>query len=400
MSEETKAARRGAALDAVERLRGVVTAGAEEAERLRTLPRATVEAIRAARLFALAAPEAVGGDELGAVVQLEVFEAMTRIDTSAGWALLIGSMTAALAGAYLGDAAIPRIFGAERWPIVAGLQAPNGVAVPVPGGYRVSGRWGWGSGVRHADWVFTAAILASDGPPSGGAGGPPPMLSVAVPTKDLVLEDTWFASGLRGSGSCHYGMVDLFVPSEQTCPFPAAPPLRGGPLYRMPLVAFLGAAHMGFALGAARRALDEVVATSRTRVRVWSQSPALHHAPLHMDLGRAEARLAAARAYSIAALSDAERAMEEGRALSPVEWSAVRLATTYATDVAAEVVTVAYRQAGGAALFETSALQRYFRDIHAATQHVAATDDAYEHAGRLLLGIGAPHPIMAPRPEP
>jgi alkylation response protein AidB-like acyl-CoA dehydrogenase len=118
-----------------------------------------------------------------------------------------------------------------------------------------------------------------------------------------------------------------------------------------------------------------------------------------MDLGRAEAKLGAARAYAREVANSMWSAASEGRALSPSDWASIRLAATYVTEIAAEVVGTAYRHGGGSALYESSPLQRYFRDINAATQHVAASDDAYDLAGRVLLGTAEPHVMMAPRPE-
>jgi indole-3-acetate monooxygenase len=413
MSDVIRSPERDTLLATVERVRAVALAGADEAERLRTLPEATVSALRASGLFTIGAPRALGGAECDPLTQVEVFEAMTRIDTSAGWCLLIGAMSTALAGAYLGDRAVARIFEGARggsggltaphaaWPICAGLLSPAGVAERVPGGYRVSGRWGWGSGIRHSSWVFTCAVVAAPGaPPAPPANGPPEMISLAVPTRQVTIEDTWHVAGLKGTGSCHYSMAEVFVEDDYICPFPLAPARRGGPLYRLPIIALLTPAHVGFALGVARRALDEIAVVARSKVRLWSQAPLLHHQPFQMDLGRAQAKLGAARALAFEALGSAWATMVRGGALSTEQWSAIRLASTYVTEIAAEVTAMAYHHGGGGALYASSPLQRCFRDIHAATQHVAATDDAHEFAGKVLLGIAEPHPMMAPRPEP
>ncbi|WP_437284099.1 acyl-CoA dehydrogenase family protein [Sorangium sp. So ce406] len=395
MSEPRRSPDRERLLAAVERVRGVAAAHAEASERLRTLAPAVVDALRSSGLFALAAPRALGGAECDPLTQVEVFEAMARADASAGWSLMISALLAAAAGGTLPDAGAREVF-AGPFPTFAGLQVPTGLARRVAGGYAVEGRWAFGSGVRHAAWVFTCAVVA----PEGGAppAGPPEMISLAVPRERVVVEDTWDVAGLRGTGSEHYRIEGAFVPEALTCPFPAAPQRRGGALYSLPFIALVAAAHVGFALGVGRRALDEIAAVAPRRIKVWPQLALGSHAAFHMDLGRAEAKLAAARAYAFDALGRMWDRARAGEALSIEDWSAIRLVQTYVTDVAAEVAGFAYRAGGGGALFAESPLQRCFRDIHAATQHIAATDDAYEFAGRARLGIAELHPMLAPRP--
>ncbi len=384
-----------ALLACVNRVRPVAIAHAEDSDRRRTLAPPVVDALRDSGLFALAVPRALGGAELDPLGQIAVFEAMARADGAAGWSLMIGAMVTALAGAYLPDAGVARVFSG-RPPICAGLLMPSGVARRVAGGYRVSGRWAFGSGVRHADWIVTGAVV----PPEGEApqGGPPELVSVVVPTSDVQIEDTWHTAGLRGSGSDHYRMEDVLVPDSMTCAFPAPPPRRGGPLYGMPLMALLAAAHIGFALGTARRALDEIAALAPGRRKLWTGAALDAHAGFHGELGRAEAHLGAARAYAFDVVGTAWRRALATEPLPAAEGVAVRLAIAHVTDVAAEVTTFAYRAAGATALYTSSPLQRCFRDVHAATQHVAAGDDAYEVAGRARLGPAEPHPFFAPRP--
>ncbi|WP_437331626.1 acyl-CoA dehydrogenase family protein [Sorangium sp. So ce394] len=394
MSEPRRSPERERLLAAVERVRGVAVAHAEASERLRTLAPAVVDALRSSGLFAAAAPRAVGGAESDPLTQLEVFEAMARADTSAGWSLMISALLAALAGGSLPDEGARQVF-AGPFPTFAGLQVPSGLARRVSGGYVLEGRWAFGSGVRHARWVFTSAIV----PPEGGAppAGPPEMLSLAVPIEQVAIEDTWDVAGLRGTGSDHYRIEGAFVPEALTCAFPGAPRRRGGALYAIPLLALLAAGHVGFALGVGRRALDEIAAVAPRRIKAWPQLALGSHAAFHMDLGRAEAKLAAARAYAFDALGRMWDRARAGEGLAIEDWAEIRLVQTYVTEVAAEVAGFAYRAGGGSALYAASPLQRCFRDMHAATQHIAATDDAYEFAGRARLGIAELHPLLAPR---
>jgi alkylation response protein AidB-like acyl-CoA dehydrogenase len=380
-------------LSAVEALRQVATAHAAESERLRTLAPAVVAALRDSGLFGFCAPEAVGGGGHGPSVQLEVFEAMARIDTSAGWGLMISAMLSAIAGAYLPEEGAHEVF-AGGIPTCAGLLLPSGTLRAVPGGYTVDGRWAFGSGIRHADWIVTGAVVA--GAPAESAGGPD-MRTIVVPARDVAIEDTWHAAGLRGSGSEHYRMAQVFVPERRCFAFPRAPGLRGGPAFDLPVIALLAAAHAGFALGAARAALDALAEIAPARLKPWPGVVLASHAGFQMDLGRADARLRAARAFAREAIEALERRSQERQPLAVSHWRDARLAVTLATELAAEVSRFAFHAGGASALYETSPLQRLFRDLHAAAQHIAATDDAYEFAGRVLLGMPSPHPLMAPR---
>jgi indole-3-acetate monooxygenase len=149
-------------LEAVERVRDTLRAGADDAEANATLPPATVQALDDAGLLALKLPAVLGGAEADLVTQLEVLEAVTYIDTSAGWCTLIGAAAIASLGAFLGDEAMAQIFGDGQVPRAAGAFMPSGQAVPVAGGYRVSGRWAFASGIRHAQWVSATARVVGE----------------------------------------------------------------------------------------------------------------------------------------------------------------------------------------------------------------------------------------------
>jgi alkylation response protein AidB-like acyl-CoA dehydrogenase len=381
-------------LEAVARVRPVAEAHARDADRDSKLHGAVIDAMRAEGLFGFAAPREVGGLGASALTQLAVFEEMARAEPAAGWSLMIGSISTAMMGAYLSGAAVEHIFEG-RMPITAGHLVPLGRARPVPGGFEVSGRWAFGSGIRHADWVL--AVAAVDG--TASAGGPPSFMLLAVPIERVVVEDTWDSSFLRGSGSEHYRLEGQFVEEAFTAPFPAAPRLRGGAFFDLPFVALVAPAHVGFALGVGQRALDEITVIAPKRINTWTQEPLGRHGAFRMDLGRAHTKLAAARALAVDVVGRMSERVASGGDFDAREWSEIRALMAYATDVAAEVATFAFRSGGGSALYAGGVLERCFRDIHAATQHVAASDDAYDFTGSVLLGDPRLHPILVARPR-
>ena len=141
-----RAAKRAHLLAAVEAIRDVVAAGAEEGERLRTLPPATVRALADSGLLGLKVPESLGGAEADPVTQLEVLEALTHVDASAGWCLMVATTAVGLPAGFLPDEAIVTILAGGRVPPAAVAILPTGTATPVDGGYRLTGRWPFASG--------------------------------------------------------------------------------------------------------------------------------------------------------------------------------------------------------------------------------------------------------------
>ncbi|WP_437833139.1 acyl-CoA dehydrogenase family protein [Sorangium sp. So ce1153] len=394
MSTSHRSPARADLLAQVERIKEIALRHADDSERGRTLAPPVVDALRASGLLKMCAPREVGGDEIDPLTHLEIAEAAARIDTATGWSLSINAYSAACAGAYLPDAGVERVFQ-RGFPIVAGALLPAGVARRVPGGYVIRGRWAFGSAIRHAGWVISSAAVApEDGqPPAEGPG----LITFLIEREHVRIEDTWDTSGMRGTGSDHYQVEDAFVAEELTFPFSNAPAQRGGLVFSLPTLPSVMPAHVGFALGVAQRALDELLPMASRRVNMWTSTRVADSPAFQMDLGRAAAKLAATRAYAFSVIGSVWDRFNAGGPLSIEEHSAIRLAGAHATDVAAEVTTFAYRAAGASVLYASCPLQQYFRDIHGATQHIAVSDDAYQAFGRLRLGHDVSHPLFAPR---
>ena len=159
-------------MDAVEAVRATLEAGTQEAEETATLPLTSVEALYESGLLRLKLPHVLGGAEADPMTQLDVLEAVSRIDPSAGWCLMIGAASLGSLAAFLPDDAVDEIFEDGKPPRVAGAFAPFGTAAPVAGGYRVTGRWPFGSGVRHSQWVSAGARVTTE------SAGYPPQLRV------------------------------------------------------------------------------------------------------------------------------------------------------------------------------------------------------------------------------
>ena len=374
--------KRRALMDAVESVRATLEASAAESEETATLSPASVDALYDSGLLRLKLPHVLGGAEADPVTQLDVLEAVSRIDPAAGWCLMIGAASLGGSAAFLPDDAIDELFEGGMPPRTAGAFAPYGTAIPVDGGYRVNGRWPFGSGVRHSQWVSAGARI-----PAGEPGGPL-QLRMVMPTASVTIHDNWQVMGLRGTGSCDFSVDDLFVPARFAWDVSLTEPRRGGPLYRLGRPGFVTNEHSAFALGVGRRALDAFGEVSASKTRGYNSANLLAHRPvLQRALGESDMRLRAARALNVEILSDAWDAVCAGHPPEPALQAQMRAVATHTTDVAADVATQAFRYGGGSALFTTNILQQCLRDINAAAQHQMVSDTAYENHGQFLLGL-------------
>ena len=280
-------------LDAVESVRDTVAASADESERLGTLAPAAVEAIRDAGLFTLKLPQSLGGAEADPVTQIEVIEALSYIDASAGWCLMIGATAIGQPGAFAGDEAVAEIFADGRIPTAATSTALKGKAIPVEGGYILSGRWPFASGVRHAEWMTAGATVQADGDSDGVN------LTLVFPVSNGHIHDNWHVTGLEGSGSNDISATELFVPEAFSWDPTVWESKRGGAIYRMGRPGFVANEHSGVALGIARRALDEIKAKAPATKRGNPPTASLaDREAFRGDIASCDFRLRSARALA------------------------------------------------------------------------------------------------------
>ncbi len=379
-------------MDAVESVRDILEAGAQEGEETATLPQASVNALYDSGLLRLKLPHVLGGAEADLVTQLDVLEAVSEIDASAGWCLMIGAASLGGVGAFLADDAIEEIFARGEPPKTVGVFAPMGQAVPVEGGYLLSGRWAFASGIRHSDWISAGARVVAEGEagPAGNDGrlGLVSQVRATIRTSDVKIHDNWRVMGLRGTGSCDFSVENLFVPTGFAFDVSLTEPLRGGAMYRLGRPAFVTNEHSAFALGVARRALNETLEIGQSKTRGYTSANSLARRPAFQRmLSESDLRLRACRALNVEILEEAWQAVCQGHPPSQLLQAKMRSLCSYTTDTAVAVVSQAFRYAGGAALFDSSILQRCLRDINAAAQHQMVSDAAYENHGQFMLGL-------------
>jgi alkylation response protein AidB-like acyl-CoA dehydrogenase len=382
-------AKRAALLAAVDGVRETLVQCAAESEAGATLAPTAVAALDQAGLFTLKLPRELGGAEADPLTQIEVIEAVSAIEPSAGWCVMIGATGLALPGAFLAQDAIATMFPDGRIPRGAVVAMPAGEAVRVAGGYRLSGRWPFASGVRHAQWITLGArVPAAGGEPAG-------LRFVVLPVSAVKIHDNWDVAGLNGTGSCDVSAEQLLVPDAFTWDRETAQPQRGGPLYRMPNPGFVANEHAAFAVGLARCALDTAMEMARSRRRGFTASASSleGRAAFQRAIGLGSIRVKAARAHLMDVYGEAWAMLATGGAPQLHMHAQMRAAATYATEVAAEVTTEMFRYAGGAAVYRSQKLQRLLRDVNVAAQHLMVSDIAYETLGQFALGLPDPDPM-------
>ena len=375
-------------LAAARRLEPIVAELRDRFDQDRQLPRRLVDELHAANLFRMWLPRAIGGAELPPLAFLAVIEELSRQDGSLGWCTVIPAGYGRLAGALEEDVA-RKIF-ATGMGVLVGTLNPTGKAVAAPGGYRVTGRWSYGSFIGYGDWVLGNCITADATGPRQAADGGPEFRLCLFPRADVEVFDIWHVGGLRATGSNDFQVTDLFVPEQHTIPLVdfQPPPRRPGPLYAVPMTSTFVSCIATVALGIARAAIESLIEIGAEK-RTAGSSTVLRDKPLaQADLARAEALLGAGRAYLFGELGTMWEDAVAGRAIELRARAAVRLAACHATQCAIQAVDLMYQSAGGAALFQSGRLERCLRDVHAAGQHIAVNMQAnLEPVGRVLFGL-------------
>jgi alkylation response protein AidB-like acyl-CoA dehydrogenase len=367
-----------------------VAAAAAEAERLRRPVDEIWNALRAAGYFYMYVPRRFGGLEVTTDQFIDITLPLAEACPSTAWAASFCAEHNWFV-AHFPQETQEALFGGEYPYVVApGVSTPIGAAIPVEGGYRVTGRWKWGTGVMHADWIIAGALVP------GGEAGPPRPLFCLFPAKDAVVLDTWHVAGMAGTGSNDIAVHDLFVPEARAVSLTALASGRGpgsrdypNPLYRMPMLPFLAMTAAMSALGAARSVLAAYRGRlATTHVRWGAAAPQAEKPAAQIRLGKADVMIAAAeQVIRQAGRDNVASGALEGEAQMQARLSN-RARIAYAVQLCREAVALLAEAAGSSAQRLDQPFQRAQRDLAVISTHVVFdVDTAYELNGRALLGL-------------
>jgi indole-3-acetate monooxygenase len=374
-----------------------IEAAANQIERDRRLPAELVDRLLDAGLFTMLLPASLGGAELDLPTFASTVEELARADASVAWCVGQANGLAAYM-AYLDPSAARTVFEPGRRTILANGPGDGnrpGRAVKVDGGFRVSGRWMFASGIGHATWLLAVCyIYGADGEPKQDAAGKPEQWLLVLPKQSATVHDIWHVSGLRGTGSQGFSVSHVFVPTAYAVHFTPSARREPGPLYLFSNNGIFGPAFGSVAWGVARSSLDAAIDMAAGKIPRGMERSIRESSAVQSAVAIAQARLGAARAYLQQTLADVWQAVVHEHALHVEQQVRVRLAATHATHEAAAVVDTAYTLAGSNAIFEDRPFERRFRDVHAVTQQLQGRRAHFDSVGRYLLGLEPDLPFL------
>jgi alkylation response protein AidB-like acyl-CoA dehydrogenase len=367
-------------------LRSLILEHRDESDQERRLAQPVVEALVELGAFRAVIPRAAGGEEWDWLTFMRVVEELSSVDGAVGWTMGVGGGVGGIVSGWLSAEAARAVFSTDPIGLTAGAGQRNGLARAVDGGYRLTGRWSFASGAAHASWFMGGYSL--DDPAANPPPGAGPMLF--MPRQDVTIVDTWSVGGMRGTSSYDFEVDDVLVPVQYAADPANSAPHHAGPLYRLPFLLVLGSGLGPLALGMARGAVDcftDVMAVKKDRRSGASLAERL---TVQERLAQAEAAIRSARAFLYEAAHDAWETACAGRSLSARQVAMFRLANMNATQSGRSAVDLVYHASGTSGIYTSNPLERFFRDIHVATQHRQANpEEMYQVGAELLREAGA-----------
>lgn len=372
-----------------------IRAAADEIEQGRRLPLHLVEEMKRAGLFGMAMPKVWGGPELDFPMQLRVIEALSAVDASVGWCVMIG-----VDGGYM-TAFLDQAVAREMYPDVNCSTAitftVTGKAIREKNGFRVSGRWPFGSGCRHATWLIGHfAVFEGDSPVMQPNGMPETRFGF-LPPGECEIIDTWYSHGLRGSGSHDWSVQDRFIPEERTVNLQNPKLYREGPLHLLPNLLLYKVAAVP--LGVARAVIDDFTAMAIAKPLTFA-APGTGKLTLRdesyaqLALAQAEALVSSARGFMFESIGEMWDTLARGGVPSLKQRARGRLAMANAGSSCTQAVELLYKANGGASVYTRNSFDRRLRDIQTINQHTTVSLKTWEVAGRVLLGLEHGHGLL------
>lgn len=374
---------------------------AAETEKLRRVPDATMADLQEAELFRLFQPARYGGIEAPFRAFVDIGGTLARGCGSTSWVFNNLVVHNWMLG-YWPQQAQDEVWQANPHALIASsFVFTGGRAEKVAGGYRLSGKWPFASGVDAAAWMMLAAPVAANDGARDVSAGPEPRFFV-VPKGDYTVIDNWHAMGLAGSGSKEVIVDNIVVPAHRSlaavegkgAPHPGSA-INPGALYKLAWYALFGFVNAATELGIAQGAAEEFTTAMRARVTTASGRQVADFATMQIRVAEAATLIDAAETLMLKDCAEAMRIAEAGKLASMDEKTRWRRDAAYAVRLSVRAIDMLFAGAGGAAVAESHPLQRALRDAHAAQGHIGLNWDANGTMfGRVALGLDPDFPLL------
>lgn len=365
----------------------------DQLEQDQRLPPPLVEQLRAAGFYRMIIPRSLGGLQADPLTYTRVVELLAEGCGSVGWNLANNSI-GQLVTLGLPDDGVQEVHGQGAPSVIAGTAVQGGgQAVPVPGGYRVSGHWTFGSGCQEASWMLGSFQLLDDGKPRCGADGRPLYWRGVFPKSEAeIIPGSWDVAGLRGTGSFDWTVKDVFLPERRSMVH-AGIPLDNqwarwpGVTYALPTQCWVGPHHSSVITGIAQAGINALIELAVEKIPRGRTFRLCDNPQVQNDVGRADAILNAGRGYRSGMIREIWDTVADGRETTVAQRVRCRLASTHAADCARDAMDLMYRHGGSTSFKRESRLAECWRDLQVVAQTVTIGQEWYPICGRGLMGM-------------
>jgi alkylation response protein AidB-like acyl-CoA dehydrogenase len=371
--------------DTAHELAKKVAANADQIDIDRQIPTELTNELSDKGFFRLLLPKSLGGAQLAHSDFLKILEIFAAVDGSTGWCINQNNVFSTNS-LRMPQGIAEEIYAEARAVVTNGPPDSSARAVPCDGGYKLSGRWNFSSGITHASWIAALApVLPADQEPSAVFVRESGRVML-IPKNDVKFVDFWPVHGLRGTASFSFEVEDLFIPEERTYS-PTNQPREDGPVYGIPITLLFASGFSTVALGIAKASLGTAMDLAEIKIPGRASRLLQDEPTTQRIIGEAQAIWHSAKAFLREAHASVWESAAANKPLTVEQRIKLRLAATFGIRKSKEIVETAYELCGSNAILDTNPIQRQFQDIHVVSQHIQGRATHFETAGQFFMGL-------------
>ncbi|MGB1241348.1 MAG: acyl-CoA dehydrogenase family protein [Chitinophagales bacterium] len=355
-----------------------------EIELLRNIPKDLIQRVKDLGLVKKWTAKEYDGEQASVSEVTQMIQSIAYHNASLAWVIGVTGCTSLFSG-FLSPSMAAQLFGDSK-VMIGGFAAPAGIARKVKDGLEVSGKWSWGSGITHSSHIAGGVMLKEGGKMIGTA-------VVFFRPDEIKMHDNWHVLGLKGTHSIDYSAQKVFIPDNRWSRFPLKTPMIDAPLYRFSFLGALSLAVASVGLGLAKRALEEINILAQVKSPFGMGKKLAQKEVVQVEFGKLQGAYLAAIALFQNTIEEAESEAKQG--LCSIDSKVkIRLAACHSLQLAEQVVSGAYRLAGGSAIWENHKLEELMRDVQVVAQHGMVSAGNYRTVGAFLLGNKVPETML------